>query len=341
MAHQTYRSHVEQRFVAGRTVSTQAEPPPLQMPSSSPAHRAEFSVRCACGIEYHTSDAHIGKMLPCKCGRKVPIIRPAASTDSLRSESTRRTTSSAEPAANRRRKIRKRRYVPGQLGVQFGRGGIWLERANGSLARWFAAQLRPMFVGSIFERGTAIIAWLFLLTALGSWWMLKYQSEETIPATVIAYGPRFMALWPLAILVPLALIFLRRALLPLAIAALVIVGPIMGYVVNVGTLKARMPLVPARGTFRVLTFNTQGGNTLAYDLGILIKDQSPDIITFQECGDKLFEAMRAQKDWYSERFANVCTGSRWKSKVSTSCRAMTLRACQNSDSVVQGSCYAQ
>jgi len=282
------------------------------MPPTTPAHRAEFSVRCACGIEYHTSDAHVGKMLPCKCGRTVPIVRPAAARDNTRRSASGSTTgSTAAPEARRRRKVRKRRYVPGQLGLKYGKVGIWLEHANGSVARWLGAQLRPMFVGSILVRSTAILSWLFMLATLGSWWMLKYQSEQTIPATVIAYGPRFVALWPLALLVPAALLFLRGAIWPLMAGALIIAGPIMGYVVNVRTIGAKMPAVPAPGTFRILTFNTQSGNALSYDLAILLKESVPDVFTFQECGDRLWAAIEAQKDWFSKRYGSLCTGSRW------------------------------
>lgn len=282
------------------------------MPPTTPAHRAEFSVRCVCGIEYHTSDAHVGKMLPCKCGRKVPIIRPAATPENTRRSSTGRTTgSAAAPEAKRRGKVRKRRYVPGQLGQKYGTGGVWLERANGSVARWFATQLRPMFVGSLMVRSTAIAAWLFLLSTIAAWFMLTFQSEQTIPATVIAYGPRFVALWPFALLVPAALLFVRRSMWLLAVAALIIVGPIMGFRISVGTLGETLPTVPAPGTLRVLTFNTQSGNALSYDLAIMLRESAPDVFAFQECGEKLWEAIEAQKGWFSKRYGSLCTGSRW------------------------------
>ena len=222
------------------------------------------------------------------------------------------TGSTAAPAAKRRRKVRKRRYVPGQLGQKFGTGGIWFERANGVVARWFATQLRPMFVGSIMVRSTAIVAWLFLLSTIAAWLMLEYQSEQTIPATVIAYGPRFVALWPLALLAPITLLFLRRAIWLLVVAALIIVVPIMGFRMSAGTLGETMPTVSAPGTLRILTFNTQSGNALSYDLAIMLKESAPDVFTFQECGDKLWAAIEAQKDWFSARYGSLCTGSRWE-----------------------------
>ena len=283
------------------------------MTPPTPAHRAEFSVRCACGIEYHTSDAHLGKMLPCKCGRNVPIVRPAATHDRTRRSSTGRTTgSTAVPETKRRRKVTKRRYVPGEFWARFGKHGVWIERANGGAARWFASQLHPMITGSFMVRSTAISSWLFLLSTVAAWLMLKFQSEQTIPATVIAYGPRFIALWPLALLVPATLLFLRRALWLLALAALIIVSPIMGFRVSVATLGETMPTVPAPGTLRILTFNTQSGNALSYDLAIMLKEAAPDVFTFQECGEKLWAAIEEQKGWFSKRYGSLCTGSRWE-----------------------------
>ena len=285
------------------------------MSPTTPAHRAEFSVRCACGIEYHTSDVHVGKMLPCKCGRRVPIIRPATKQENQqRSASGIGSTagSTASPEAKRRRKVRKRRYVAGEFWPRFGKPGVWIDRANGTVARWFASQLHPMVAGSFLVRSTAISSWLFLLGTIAAWLMLKFQSELTIPATVIAYGPRFVALWPFAVLVPASLLFLRRAMWLLALSALIVVGPIMGFRVSVGTLGETMTAVPAPGTLRILTFNTQSGNALSYDLAIMLKEAAPDVFTFQECGDKLWAVIEAQKEWFSKRYGSLCTGSRWE-----------------------------
>ena len=277
------------------------------MPPTDNAHRAEFSVRCACGIAYHTSDAHIGKLLPCKCGRTVEIVRPAESEAAQPSASAKATR-----REKRRRKVTKRRYVPSQFWSKFGKVGVLLDKANGAAARFVGAQLLPMFTGSFLQRAIAISAWAYLIGAFVAWMLLRYWSEETLPATIIAYGPRFLALWPLALLVLFALFFLRRALFVLAVAALIIVIPIMGFRVSVGTLGTTLPLIPAPGTIRILTFNTEGGRPLSYDLGILLKEAAPDVFTFQECGDQLWEVIEAQKGWFSKRYGTLCTGSRWE-----------------------------
>ena len=59
---------------------------------------------------------------------------------------------------------------------------------------------------------------------------------------------------------------------------------------------------PAAGTFRILTFNAEGGGRLAFDLPILLQEQQPDIVTFQECGDKLWDVLEAQKGWYTKHY---------------------------------------
>ncbi|MEP6833393.1 MAG: endonuclease/exonuclease/phosphatase family protein [Gemmatimonas sp.] len=283
------------------------------MPSPTDAHRSEFSVRCVCGIAYHTNDSHIGRLLPCKCGRQVEILRPPATENTTRNNSTaRRAGSSSEPQAKRRRTVRKRRFVPSEFALKFGKAGVWADRANVTSAQWLGRQLQPMFVGSFMERSVAISSWLMLLGTTIAWVLLKFFSEETIPAAIIAYGPRFVALWPLVLLVPVALLFLRRALWLLAITALIIVFPIMGYVVNVESLGSKPPRVPAPGTFRMLTFNVESGNALSYDLAIMLKEEAPDVFTFQECDDKLAGVIKELQGWYSERYGSLCTGSRWK-----------------------------
>jgi len=261
--------------------------------SKSDAHRPEFTVRCACGIEYHTSDTHLGHALPCKCGQTVVIARPAESAK-------------PEPARTRRK---KRRF---QATESETRRAVHLNsgfRQKGGLVSSF---LYPLRFGNLAERGTFLLAVLYLGAMFASWMLLRYGSERTIPGTVIAYGPRFLSLLPLSMLVPAALLFARGALLPLAMAACIGLVPVMGARVSVATLRfSALPAKPAEGTFRVLTFNVQGGRQMGRDLAVMLREQAPDIVLFQECGEYLWKKMRQQTAWHSRRYGSLCTTSRW------------------------------
>ena len=43
----------------------------------------------------------------------------------------------------------------------------------------------------------------------------------------------------------------------------------------------------------------------------MIREQAPDVVTFQECGNELWDAMQEIKDWHTARDGSLCTGSRW------------------------------
>ena len=145
-----------------------------------------------------------------------------------------------------------------------------------------------------------------------AWIALYFTSEELLPGTIIAYGPRWLALWPLVALVPFSAIVARKTLVPLLVAAYVCVSPIMGARISPTTLlTGGLPSTPAPGTFRLISFNTESGRALARDLPVMLREQAPDFVTFQECGNDLWNAMQAMPGWHLERDGSLCTGSRW------------------------------
>ena len=267
------------------------------------AHRPDFSVRCACGVEYHTSDAHVGRVLPCKCGRSVRVARPP---EAPRAE-TRRVI---EPEKKVHSKVRRRRRSS-QAESRY-TGDSRLGYVSHRVSVFLASTLRPLFFGTQLERVTAMLAWGYLVGMLVAWGALIYSSEQSLPGTVIAYGPRWLALYPLVLLVPLSFIVARPTLVPLAIASWLCVGPIMGVRVAFSTLFASgFPVQPTPDTFRLLTYNVDGGERLAIDLAVMLRDEAPDIVTFQECSDHLWQSLESIKDWHTARHGSLCTGSRW------------------------------
>ena len=165
-------------------------------------------------------------------------------------------------------------------------------------------------IGVLFTGWTARLSWGYLLAVAATWATLVVASERFLPATLLAYGPRWIVALPLLVLLPLALLVARRALVPLGVAVLVVLGPIMGGRVSTRTLTTDLPPAPAAGAMRVITFNSLGGNVAAVRLGELLA-LHPDLLTFQECGRKLQFALREVRGMHLAHYQGLCTLSRW------------------------------
>lgn len=98
------------------------------------------------------------------------------------------------------------------------------------------------------------------------------------PATMFLFGPRWVMLLPLLILLPLTLWLNRRLFLLLFVPLLIIIGPIMGY--NISFSKA--PPSASR-PLRVLSCNLQNGNFNQAGFDELIVNRRPEIVALQEC----------------------------------------------------------
>jgi len=246
---------------------------------------------------YNTSVAHVGKQIQCRCGRRVPVEQPPnaepreATARSTKRTSSRRATSESPPA---------RRWRMPELSA-----------ARRVTQRWWNAALNELRSRRPMVRWTARAAWAWSALVLLSWVLLAAASERFLPATLLAYGPRFLMLAPFAVLLPVALVLARRALLPLCAALLLLVGPIMGGRVALRTLGRAMPATPPAGTIRVLSFNAQGGRGAAFRIRDYIEDTRPDLIAVQECGEELWRSLEAIDGWYRSRHESLCTASRW------------------------------
>src|SRR2546421_9115546 len=73
-----------------------------------------------------------------------------------------------------------------------------------------------------------IACWVYLVFAFSLWLLVRAGGDRWWLATVILFGPRWLALLPLAVLVPAALIARRRAMWTLATAAGIVLFPVMG-----------------------------------------------------------------------------------------------------------------
>ncbi|WP_437680264.1 endonuclease/exonuclease/phosphatase family protein [Sorangium sp. So ce131] len=128
------------------------------------------------------------------------------------------------------------------------------------------------------DRLLSALVWLTLAAVAAAWGLLVFFSDRWWPATLLLFGPRWVLVAPVLALGSLALGLRRRLLLPLAAAAAIVFGPIMGLQLpNPLRSEAEGPRV------RVLTQNL-GRVKLASDpVRALLAELSPDVAAFQEC----------------------------------------------------------
>jgi vancomycin resistance protein VanJ len=203
--------------------------------------------------------------------------------------------------------------------VRLVRGRFWASarcRACGSrvdatrvrrLARWTANACRP--AGRDPRRlGTwvATLAYVMLAgTGIVCVWLL---ADHWWLATTLLFGPRWVLLLPAATLIPAALRWDRPLLVPLALATVAIVGPVMGLCTG---WRRLLVSGDAAHDVRVMSFNVDGGNSLRLPLEEMLRDWNLDVAAFQECGGSLKAAMETLREWHTDIRGSLCLVSRF------------------------------
>ena len=144
---------------------------------------------------------------------------------------------------------------------------------------------------------------LVLLTALLLWGL----SDRWWPATTLLFGPRWVLLLPLALLTAAALVWDRALLMPLSLATLVILGPVMG--LRTGWRGLFVEEDPDQD-IRVVSFNARGGGNLIRTPINLLTDWDADIAAFQECREDLRQGLQELEGWHTHSVAGLCLVSR-------------------------------
>lgn len=151
------------------------------------------------------------------------------------------------------------------------------------------------------------LGWLLVLFTLLLAFIYHTFGDRTWWGTALIYTGRWPWLLPILLVVPLAIAWRRTALVPLALAALIVMGPVMG-----GTLSAAPLLAGSGKTLRVLTFNVEGGTVVGLRLRELLDATRPDIAGFQECGLPMHEAIGRLEGWtVTDTTSGVCFISRY------------------------------
>lgn len=140
-------------------------------------------------------------------------------------------------------------------------------------------------------------------------WGLRYLTDQYWLSTLLAFGPRWLLLVPMGILVPVAVWWQRRSLWVLAGAALVVLGPVMGFVVPwPGTRQSED--YPTSKSICILTCNVQGRQNLER-LWELIETTQPDVVTLQECPANLEFPLHDRDGWHVARHGHLLVASRF------------------------------
>ncbi|MDX2192193.1 MAG: endonuclease/exonuclease/phosphatase family protein [Gemmatimonadales bacterium] len=150
-----------------------------------------------------------------------------------------------------------------------------------------------------------LIGWLafagvVLVALLMRWW-----GDRNMVGTLLLWSGRWVWLLPLAALAPLGLVA-WRALLPLALAAVVVVGWVMG--ASTGW-RARLG-APEGLRVRVVSYNVAGGVAVAGTLRALVDELRPDILAIQECGPALVPVLKALPG-YAIDTGDLCLATRF------------------------------
>lgn len=149
-----------------------------------------------------------------------------------------------------------------------------------------------------------------LAFTLACWLLLITVSEEFIPATLLAYGPRWVVLIPVVVGALTSLVWARTSLFLYAVSAVVVLAGVMGARWHV--VRGRGPIpAPSASQLRVLSLNAQGGAIAARYLPAMLAELQPDVVDVQECGQPLADLLSKREGYYTGRYANLCILSRW------------------------------
>ena len=129
------------------------------------------------------------------------------------------------------------------------------------------------------SRTARAITWLargYLLAVTLAWAWMVIEGDREAWATLFLFGPRWIGALPLVPLLVAAAFWHRRSLLLLSLAAIGLVGPIMGFQVHLPHAQRGRPLV------RFMTFNVDQHAVSVEALARLIADYQPDVVALQE-----------------------------------------------------------
>lgn len=156
------------------------------------------------------------------------------------------------------------------------------------------------------SRTAGACCYAYPLAAIGAWFFLRFRGDQSALATLLLFGPRWMFALPAIVLLPPALFYRRRWLLPVTIGALVAIGPIMGF--NLGWRAWGDGVDEGESVIRVLTYNIERWEVSSAAFAELVDQLRPQLVGLQEIPSRRW---RVPDGWHVERKGELIVASRF------------------------------
>jgi vancomycin resistance protein VanJ len=261
-------------------------------------------IKCRCGNILHADEQHLGRRVRCRCGRTLTVR--AAPRD--RGAPAKAATAAGVAGMLDRWELRVRELLQ--------RRG-W-RASHTSHASRTAPQPRPAPRARAaantgdrerYARWLEWASWGYLALALVVVVLVWGLGDRWWGGTVLLFGPRWVLLLPLALLVPAA-IWLRRGrtVVSLAPALLIVLFPVMGMRAGWQGLLAGGS---AEATLRVATLNADDDPSAVVRLLSLMQRWGTDLAAIQECHPNTPEWVGYIPGWQLRADGGLCLLSRY------------------------------
>ncbi len=177
---------------------------------------------------------------------------------------------------------------------------------EGALQARAIGVLRRFTIGEILR----VAVWIYLGGVFAVAGCLLFLSDRWWVATALLFAPRWVWAVPLLALVPAAGVTQRRLLVPIGVAAFVVIFPVMGFQVP---SPSNLLADEVRRDLRVMSYNVGGGELDPARLAPLLEEIAPDVALFQECNE-LLEGARPSleaRGWHVDIQHGSCIASRF------------------------------
>ena len=165
---------------------------------------------------------------------------------------------------------------------------------------------------------TACVAlcWLYAGALAALWLLLFFCADRWPVATVAMFTPRWLWSLPLIALLPLAALLRRRAFVPpLALAAIVLLGPVMRLCVPWRRLLPGPGSSPQSLSVRVVTLNADLPDLRPEDLRQWVEQTRPDVLALQALAprdrNKIFGPNPLARGWHVRVDGELLLASRF------------------------------
>jgi vancomycin resistance protein VanJ len=163
-------------------------------------------------------------------------------------------------------------------------------------------------VRRFFRKAVVVSDWIYLLVVIVVWILIRTAGDRWWATTMIIFGPRWILLVPLPILLPSTLFLRRKSLLVvLLLTAIIVMIPIMGL-----TVPYRQALSASRGRvrIRVLTCNIHWRELDPLALARLITTENPDVVALQDWSPE-YDFVFPVPAWHTRRVGELFLASHY------------------------------